>query len=97
MRSLIQHHAPASGFETLTVTNAAAVGPTAALITNRTGLFITCEAASIRYRFDGTDPTSTVGHLLNAGGYLEILNPVALGKIKFIAIAGNATLQATYY
>jgi hypothetical protein len=97
MRYMIQHHAVAIDFEALTVTAAAAVGLTTAKVTNRQGCFITVEGGSVKYRFDGSNPTAVLGHTINVGGYLELINAKALQNLRFIALAANATLQVSYY
>lgn len=33
---------------------------------------IECETAAVRYRLDGTGPSSSVGHILNPGDVLEL-------------------------
>lgn len=96
MRRMIQHHAVAQAFEKVTV-GGTAVGLTSATYTGKQGCFITVEDAQVRYRFDGTDPDLTNGHLINPGGFIEAINSKVLSNIKFISLAGNATLQVSYY
>lgn len=96
MRRMIQHHAVAQAFEKLTV-GGTATGLTAATYANKQGCFITVEDASIRYRFDGTDPDASNGHLVAPGGFIELIHPTALSRLSFISLAGNATLQVSYY
>lgn len=91
-------------FETLTVSNDA-VGLTATKYRPSTGdanknalkAFITAEGGSVRYRYDGTDPTSTVGHILEAGGFLIADGQHQMEKIRFIR-TGNSdgVLQVSY-
>ena len=93
----------AFGFETITVAAAAGgIGPTLATINPATkgyacrGVF-TVETAQIRYRYDGTAPSSTVGHILNAGDVLELEGIINLQNLLFIRTTGSsATVQATY-
>ena len=60
---------------------------------------VSVESAAIRYRFDGTAPTSSVGHPLNVGdsftleGLDDILNFKA---IRDVAATGDATITVTY-
>lgn len=95
----------AFAFEALTVTNGAAVGPTAAT-TKTTGknlarAVFTVEAGSVRYRYDGTAPTTSVGHLvtITAGNTVSIVveGPQSVRNMLFIATtATNATVSVTY-
>ena len=61
----------------------------------------TVEDASVRYREDGTAPTSTEGHLLVAGDVLKYKDAnyeTTLNKIQFIrATNTSAALKITYY
>jgi hypothetical protein len=53
------------------------------------------ESASVRWRDDDTDPTSTVGMPLAAGVTLQYDGD--LTKIRFIEYGGTAKLNVTYY
>ena len=53
------------------------------------------EAQNIRWRDDGTDPTTSVGMLLNAGQI--ILYDGDLAKIRFIAATSGGILNVSYY
>ena len=60
-------------YSTLTVTDTAQVVNTACspvMPTNAQGAIMTVETAPIRWRDDGTVPTSTEGHLMDAGDVL---------------------------
>lgn len=91
-------------FETLTISNTAIglttnkyrpTGADAGKIAEKA--FVTCEGGSVRYRYDGEDPTVTVGHILEAGGYLVLEGQNQMNLIKFIRKDGaDATLQITY-
>jgi len=60
-------------------------------------VFITVESGSIRYRYDGTDPTSSEGHLITEGGYLTITGKSNIEKFKAIrAGTSDAVLRVTY-
>lgn len=92
----------AIGYELLTVTNAAAVGFTAATSAEARAAACTLEGtATLRYRYDGTAPTTTEGHLATTPSATA---PVALTiqgrnnvvRFRTIATAGNATLRCTY-
>ena len=56
---------------------------------------ITPEAQAVRWRDDGTDPTSTVGMPLAVGVTLQYDGD--LSKIKFIEQTGGAKLNISYY
>ncbi len=51
---------------------------------NATRAFLTLEGGQVRYRFDGDDPTSSVGHILDAGGFLVVEGQNQLSTIRFI-------------
>jgi hypothetical protein len=87
----------ASDFEKLTVSNAGGgKGVTAAKIGE--GVFITVEAADIRYRIDGTAPDATTGHLLLDGMSLQIIDKTAVTNLLMIRDGGSdATIQVTHY
>lgn len=76
-------------YESLAVTNASAVGISAGLYDQHHNVaVITCETAPIRFRMDGTAPTTTEGHLLDVG---DVLTLEGLGEIAaFDAIATGA-------
>ena len=90
-------------FETITVTTAA-IGFTAATVRSlypyvSAKTFVTIESANIRYRFDGTAPSATVGHLGYAGSsfVLEGLDDILNFKaFRDTAATGDATLTVTY-
>jgi hypothetical protein len=54
-----------------------------------------CETADVRWRDDGTNPTSTAGYLLKAGE--ELPYDGNLNSLKFIRVSADATLDASYY
>lgn len=51
--------------------------------------------ADVRYRDDGTDPTSTVGMPVSAGTCFPYAGP--LSAVKFIAQSGSPTINVSYY
>ena len=80
-------------YETITVADSA-IGLTAATIapsnsSNPIKVFMTLETAQIRFRTDGTDPTSGEGHLLEIGQSMSIDSFKDLGR--FMAIRTGAT------
>jgi hypothetical protein len=62
------------------------------------GALMTLETATVRWRADGTAPTSTTGHLVNIGDVLTFDSWTApgnnwkslLSKIKFIRTGGTS-------
>lgn len=65
----------AFAFETLTPDNNTAGGPTAATCQNATRAVFTFEMASARFRYDGTAPTASAGHLvaISAGNTVSVV------------------------
>jgi hypothetical protein len=51
--------------------------------------------ASIRWRDDGTAPTTTIGMVLPAGSELDYTGDISL--IQFIQVSSGAELDITYY
>jgi len=88
---------PTGNFETLTITNAAAVPLTALQKKAAATAFITVESNTVRFRVDGTSPTTTVGHAVAAGQSIFIANRTQLDNLKMIASGANATVFITYY
>jgi hypothetical protein len=62
---------------------------------------ISVETNTIRYRVDGTDPTSSEGHSVPASvgpdTYLRLWGPNTLLKCKLIRVSADATVRVTYY
>lgn len=56
---------------------------------------IQAETEDIRWRDDGTNPTSSVGMLLAAGD--AVLYDFPLSSIKFIEVTASAKLNITFY
>jgi len=91
-------------FETITVSSTA-IGFTATKIKPTTGdfkgmtaveAFFTVETAQIRFRCDGTDPTSSVGHLLSSGDSVTIRGKNNVNNFKAIRVSSDATIQVSY-
>jgi len=62
--------------------------------------FITCEDYDIRWRADGTNPTTSEGHLLEVGDAMPLMNASYqsfLLKWTCIATAGTAHVKITYF
>lgn len=85
-------------FESITVSTTAigitstTTDPAGRFPTNRCSF--TSETADVRYRWDGTDPTATVGQFLAAGATLLMATHEDAVRVRFIRDAGtDATLQ----
>jgi hypothetical protein len=93
----------AFAFETITVATAA-IGTTAATRTPTTGgagaaraVLGPLELGQVRYRYDGTDPSSTVGHLLEIGQTLVLEGAANIAQFKAIRTGGTSgSLPVTY-
>jgi hypothetical protein len=84
----------AYAFEQITVSNSA-VTFTAANSNGAKRVVCALEGAAIRYRSDGTNPTSAVGMPMNVGDQLVLVGP-EIQATHFIAQAGNGTLDVEY-
>ena len=87
---------PADSYEAITVSNVA-IGFTAGNITGKKGVYLSVEADEVRYRYDGTDPTATEGHLLYVGDRLQLMHPTVLSKFRMIRVTTDATVRCTYF
>lgn len=106
MNIFTQGAQPACGFETLTVSSVSKA-LTASVYstfesTNNTHIdakiaTITTETNSIRVRFDGSAPTSAVGHLIPAGTSLELQSLSQIRNFRVIATGSDATITVTYW
>ena len=89
-------HEVAFSYQTVTVSTTA-VGVTAvvnAKVAHRA--VITVETAQIRFRYDGTAPSSSVGHILNAGDRIILEGRNNIGNFLAIRTGGtDATIQVT--
>ena len=86
--------------ETITVANTA-IGFTAATwrVGEHSGVraVITATGGQMRYRYDGGNPTTTVGHLLAHGDILVVENAINIVQFRVIQIGTqNGTLSVTY-
>ena len=86
----------ASAYESITVADAA-IGFTALTYGTATHAYITVETAQIRFRIDGTNPTSSEGHILNVGDALELNSAADLVTFKAIRTgAVSGVIKVTY-
>lgn len=83
-------------FESVTVSTTA-VTLTAATYTNCDNALITVETDQVRFRLDGVAPTSSVGHVLDAGDTLILDSADQIVGARFIRSGGSdATLRVSY-
>lgn len=55
------------------------------------------EGQSVRYRFDGTDPTSSVGFLAKADKTFEVYGSAALKAFTAIRVDGSDSVLSVQY
>ena len=85
-----------SAYEAITVSSAA-VSLTTATILGKESAVITVETAVVRFRLDGTAPTSSEGHVLEVGDVLELDSSESMANVRFIRRDGtSATLRCSY-
>jgi len=102
MPQVFTHKTVAFGYESLTVSNTAKALTSSKYKTSihtATVAFITVEDAQIRYRYDGTNPTASEGHLANPGDVIKIKIEGYDNIKNFKAIrtgSNDATLRVTY-
>jgi len=88
-------------FETVTVADSAKALTVATFarteIEGETIAVITAEGGMMRYRYDGTDPTTTVGHLLSHGDTIRIEGEENITNFRAIRLGTQSgSLSATY-
>jgi len=87
--------------EQLTVTNAVQVlTPSKYMESSTSGgassAFITNFGASIRYTYDGTTPSASVGHVLPDGGLLELVGQNQMASFKCFRVSSDSEITITY-
>jgi len=86
-----------NGYESLTVDNTSGGVALASVATNADHARLTLETAQIRFRVDGTAPTSSEGHLLEVGDVLALEGKGELQKFRAIRTGGTSgVLKVTY-
>ena len=58
--------------------------------------FLTNYGAAIRYTYDGTTPSTTVGHVLPDGGILVLNGQNQMSAFKCYAVSGNSEISVSY-
>lgn len=89
------------GHQQLTVSSTA-VGLTVPSGTHPKHALISVQTAAVRWRADGTNPTTSVGNPLAATDRLDWTDPMGnysslIANIKFIATGGDATLDVEFF
>lgn len=83
-------------YESITVA-ATAIGFTAATYDNAFKASITLETAQIRFRVDGTAPTSAEGHILDVAQSLEIEGKENIANFRAIRTGGTSGVLKVSY
>lgn len=63
---------------------------------NASRALIGAETKDVRFRDDGTDPTTSVGMVLATGASMLVEGAI-LRQLKFIEVAASAKLNVTFY
>jgi hypothetical protein len=100
-----QQQAVAKYIQTQTVTNAATVAVCTAASTPAncstdtatTAAFVSVETNPIRWLANGTAPTTTTGHLANAGATITINGHLNVTQFRMIATGANASVTSTVF
>ena len=50
---------------------------------------ITCDTQAIRYTYDGTVPTASIGHHLAVGAQTEVTGMANIARLQFIRAGGS--------
>lgn len=88
-------------YESITVSSAsigftsatyAPAGQTAASVA-----LVTTETNPIRFRSDGTAPTSSEGHLAAASSQIEVCGAAAVANFRMIRTGSDATAKVTFF
>ena len=84
-------------YESVTVA-AVAIGLTSGTYDDATRAEITLETAQIRFRVDGSDPTSSEGHIVDADDVIVLNSAAQIAGFKAIRTGGTSgVLKATYF
>ena len=83
------------GYEKLAVA-ASAVG-LASVPSEATVAHIQCDTAAVRFRYDGTDPTTAEGTTIAQDGSITLMGTDVLNAVKFIRTTStSASLKVAY-
>lgn len=87
----------ATAYESITVSDQVRQ-LTAASVAAANRALVTVENAPLRFRVDGTDPSSSQGHLLNDGDTLTLEDRWNIERFRAIRSSGSdAAIRVTYY
>ena len=76
---------------------ASKIRPTGGHAREAVRVLITVETAEIRYTYNGTAPTTTVGHILNVDDALTLYGQPSIDRFKAIRTgATSGTIKVTY-
>jgi hypothetical protein len=64
--------------------------------TGANSCLVSITGANVRWRVDGVNPTTTVGHILQINQYFEFFGD-EMKYVRFIAETGTAKVFVTYY
>ena len=94
--TLAEFETEARAYESVIVADSA-VGFTAATLARATAAFVTLETAQVRFRYDGTNPTSSEGHLMDIGDSIRIKGPNNIKNFKAIRTGSTSgVLKVTF-
>jgi hypothetical protein len=82
-------------YEKITVTTGAAIGFTN-VPSRCSEVLVICETNDVRFRTDGTDPTSTTGMVLEAGQNILLTGWTNISRFKAIAVSATGYLSVEY-
>tara|TARA_Y100001951_G_C11295885_1_gene275594 strand:- start:3398 stop:3703 length:306 start_codon:yes stop_codon:yes gene_type:complete len=83
------------GYEKLAV--AASAVSLASVPSEATVAHIQCDTAAVRFRYDGTAPTSSEGTTIAADGSITLIGSDVLAQVKFIRTTStSASLKVAY-
>lgn len=94
------HTTHAVDFGQATVSNAAKTlaadfGLDADLLAQADRARISAATDAVRYRYDGSAPTATVGHVLAANGTIEVIGNANIKALQFIRVTNDAVVSVT--
>jgi len=83
------------GYETLAV--AASAVALASVPSGATRAYIQVDTGPVRFRYDGSNPSTTVGTLIAADGSITLKGESTLAAVRFIRSSGtSASLKVAY-
>ena len=95
-RNIVAGHLKAVGYESITISTTAKKF-TDSQIANASRAIITIEDAQLRYRYDGANPTSSEGHLVNPLDVIIIKTLTNIKKARFIRKGStDAKIRVTF-